>query len=179
MPNLEHVTWREPKVTPSDLAISSREIPSATHSLIFWMLAGVNIVAVRPRGAALICNVIVNLYDGGALKSVVEPGRFRVHAWTNGLIARTLPFLLCSVGLGLCGSISNTALSWWTTMDRSRTSWHGSRASYAGIWVTRFGGRRRIEADVNPARNLRRSDAPYREIPLSSHSVSLRPSTIL
>ena len=35
MPNLEHVTWREPKVTPSDLAISSREIPSATQSLIF------------------------------------------------------------------------------------------------------------------------------------------------
>jgi hypothetical protein len=27
----------------------------------------VNIVAVRPRGAALICNVIVNLYDGSAL----------------------------------------------------------------------------------------------------------------
>ena len=69
MPNLEHVTWREPKVTPSDLAISSREIPSATHFLIFWMLAGVNIVAVRPRGAALICNVIVNLYDDSALNA--------------------------------------------------------------------------------------------------------------
>jgi hypothetical protein len=24
-------------------------------------------------------------------------------------------------------------------MKRSWTSWHGSRASYAGIWVTRFG----------------------------------------
>jgi len=35
IPNREHVTWREPTVTPSDLAISSREIPSATQSLIF------------------------------------------------------------------------------------------------------------------------------------------------
>src|SRR6476660_3006702 len=45
MPNLEHVTWREPTVTRSVLAISSREIPSATQSLIFWMLAGVNFLA--------------------------------------------------------------------------------------------------------------------------------------
>ena len=64
MSNFEHVTWREPKVTPSDLAISSREIPSATHSLIFWMLAGVYFVAIRPLGAANACNVIVNPYDG-------------------------------------------------------------------------------------------------------------------
>ena len=63
-PNLEHVTWREPTVTPSDLAISSREIPSATQSLIFWMLAGVNFVAIRPLGPANACNVIVNPYDG-------------------------------------------------------------------------------------------------------------------
>ena len=63
-PNLEHVTWREPTVTPSDLAISSREIPSATQSLIFWMLAGVYFVAIRPLGPANACNVIVNPYDG-------------------------------------------------------------------------------------------------------------------
>src|SRR5882757_8063620 len=64
IPNLEHVTWREPTVTPSDLAISSSEIPSATQSLIFWMLAGVNFVAIRPLGPAITCNVIVNPYDG-------------------------------------------------------------------------------------------------------------------
>src|SRR5258705_9067381 len=54
IPNLEHVTWREPTVTPSDLAISSREIPSATQSLIFWMLAGVYFVAIRPL--VLLCH---------------------------------------------------------------------------------------------------------------------------
>src|SRR5262249_38943240 len=41
-PNLEHVTWREPRVTPSRLAISSRLIPSATNSLIFSITCGVN-----------------------------------------------------------------------------------------------------------------------------------------
>ena len=66
IPNLEHVTWREPTVTPSDLAISSREIPSATQSLIFWMLAGVNFVAIRPLGPAITCNVIVNPYYDGS-----------------------------------------------------------------------------------------------------------------
>ena len=67
IPNLEHVTWREPTVTPSDLAISSHEIPSATQSLIFWMLAGVNFVAIRPLGPAITCNVIVNPYDGSGV----------------------------------------------------------------------------------------------------------------
>src|SRR5262249_20395536 len=42
MPNLEHVTWRDPTVTPSRLAIPSRLIPSATKSLIFWRASGVN-----------------------------------------------------------------------------------------------------------------------------------------
>ena len=42
MPNLEHVTWRDPTVTPSRLAISSRLIPSATNSLIFSITCGVN-----------------------------------------------------------------------------------------------------------------------------------------
>src|SRR5215831_6220539 len=42
MPNLEHVTWRDPTVTPSRLAISSRLIPSATRSLIFSIACGVN-----------------------------------------------------------------------------------------------------------------------------------------
>jgi hypothetical protein len=48
MPNREHVTWSEPTDTSSDLAISSREIPSATQSLIFWMLSGVYFLA-RPN----------------------------------------------------------------------------------------------------------------------------------
>jgi hypothetical protein len=44
-------------------------------------------------------------YDGrGALKSVVAPARFRVHAWTNGVIASTLQFSLCSGEHRLAGS---------------------------------------------------------------------------
>src|SRR5262252_3124479 len=42
IPSLEHVTWSDPTVTPSRLAISSRLIPSATHSLIFSIACGVN-----------------------------------------------------------------------------------------------------------------------------------------
>jgi hypothetical protein len=41
MPSLEHVTWSDPTVTPSRLAISSRLIPSATNSLIFSITCGV------------------------------------------------------------------------------------------------------------------------------------------
>src|SRR6516164_10232491 len=43
MPSLEHVTWREPTVTPSRLAISSRLIPCATNSLMFSIAWGVNL----------------------------------------------------------------------------------------------------------------------------------------
>ena len=42
MPNLEHVTWSDPTVTPSELAISSRLAPCATNSLIFSIACGVN-----------------------------------------------------------------------------------------------------------------------------------------
>jgi len=42
MPSLEHVTWSDPTVTPSRLAISSRLIPSATNALIFSIACGVN-----------------------------------------------------------------------------------------------------------------------------------------
>src|SRR6516225_5373958 len=42
MPNLEQVTWSDPTVTPSRLAIPSRLIPSASKSLIFWRASGVN-----------------------------------------------------------------------------------------------------------------------------------------
>ena len=42
MPNLEHVTWSEPTVTSSELAISSRLAPCATNSLIFSIACGVN-----------------------------------------------------------------------------------------------------------------------------------------
>ena len=66
-PNLEHVTWREPTVTPSDLAIPSREIPSATQSLIFWMLAGVNFLAGLPARVVLSCNAMVDPHNGSAL----------------------------------------------------------------------------------------------------------------
>jgi hypothetical protein len=44
MPDLKHVTWSDPTVTPSRSAISSRLIPSATNSFIFWMTCGVNLM---------------------------------------------------------------------------------------------------------------------------------------
>jgi hypothetical protein len=53
MPNLEHVTWSDPTVTPIRLAISSRLIPSPTNSLIFSITCGVNLTARRPLGGGL------------------------------------------------------------------------------------------------------------------------------
>ena len=66
IPNLEHVTCREPTVTSINLAISS-QIPSATQSLIFWMFSGVNLIVRLPLGVAFFCSVIMNPYDGSAL----------------------------------------------------------------------------------------------------------------
>src|SRR5262249_1110521 len=43
IPSLEHATWRDPTITPSRLAISSRLSPSATSSLIFSITCGVNL----------------------------------------------------------------------------------------------------------------------------------------
>ena len=43
MPNLEQVTWRDPTVTPTRLAISSRLIPTATKPLIWSITCGVNL----------------------------------------------------------------------------------------------------------------------------------------
>ena len=47
--NLEHVTWSDPAVTPSRLAISSRLSPSATSSLIFSIACGVNLTRLPLR----------------------------------------------------------------------------------------------------------------------------------
>jgi hypothetical protein len=43
IPILEHVTWRDPTVTPTRLAISSRLIPTATKPLISSITCGVNL----------------------------------------------------------------------------------------------------------------------------------------
>src|SRR5262249_37843968 len=50
MPSLEHVTWREPTVTPTRLAISSRLIPAATDSLICSITCGVNLMRLPLAG---------------------------------------------------------------------------------------------------------------------------------
>jgi len=50
IPSLEHVTWRDPTVTPARLAISSRLIPAATDSLICSITCGVNLVRLPLTG---------------------------------------------------------------------------------------------------------------------------------
>jgi hypothetical protein len=50
MPSLEHVTWRDPIVTPTRLAISSRPIPAATDSLICSITCGVNLMRLPLTG---------------------------------------------------------------------------------------------------------------------------------
>jgi len=59
MPSLEHVTWREPTVTPTRLAISSRLIPSATNCLIFSIACGVNLTAGLPLAGWLAVVIVM------------------------------------------------------------------------------------------------------------------------
>src|SRR5262245_16968171 len=48
IPNLEQVTCREPTVTSSRLAISSRPTPCVTQPLIFAIFSGVNFLSCLP-----------------------------------------------------------------------------------------------------------------------------------
>src|SRR6476469_23431 len=73
MPNLEHVTWSDPTVTPSKLAISSRLTPCATNSLIFSIACGVNFVCLPLADGLAFVNVM-------ALSTVVTP-----HHWSRGI----------------------------------------------------------------------------------------------
>src|SRR4249919_935264 len=50
MPNLEHVTWSDPTVTPNNAAISSRLAPCATNSLILLIASGVNFLPLLAEG---------------------------------------------------------------------------------------------------------------------------------
>src|SRR5205823_9697009 len=58
MPNLEHVTWSEPTVTPSRLAISWRLIPCATSFLILSITSGVNLTRL-PLGGELTYAIVM------------------------------------------------------------------------------------------------------------------------
>jgi hypothetical protein len=64
MPNLEHVTWREPTVTPSRLAISWRFVPCATSFLIFSITSGVNLTRL-PLGGELTYAVVMAAHRWG------------------------------------------------------------------------------------------------------------------
>src|SRR5262249_13235838 len=50
IPSLEQVTWRDPTVTPTRLAISSRLIPTATKPLICSITCGVNLTHLPLAG---------------------------------------------------------------------------------------------------------------------------------
>jgi hypothetical protein len=58
MPSLEQVTWSDPTVTPTRLAISSRLIPAATESLICSITCGVNLTRLPLTGALTFAIVI-------------------------------------------------------------------------------------------------------------------------
>src|SRR5262249_60383101 len=99
IPSLEHVTWRDPTVTPSRLAMSSRLIPSATNSLIFSIACGVNltrlpltdemafvIVMAAPFGSRPV--VVVYIDNPFSIPVVCEllegdscPARFELYEW--------------------------------------------------------------------------------------------------
>jgi hypothetical protein len=73
MPNLEQVTWSDPTVTPSKLAISSRLTPCATNSLIFSIAWGVNFARLP-------------LAEGLAFVIVMAPSTVVAsHQWSLGI----------------------------------------------------------------------------------------------
>src|SRR5262245_46308172 len=80
IPSLEHVTWRDPTVTPSRLAISPRLIPSATNSLIFSIACGVNLTRL-PLTAEL-AHVIVMAAPFGS-RPVVVANRYTLNRSLN------------------------------------------------------------------------------------------------
>jgi hypothetical protein len=53
IPSLEHVTWSDPTVTLSALAISSRLAPWITRFRICSMRSGVNLVGLRREGVGV------------------------------------------------------------------------------------------------------------------------------
>ena len=73
IPILEHVTWRDPRVTPSRFAISSRLIPCATNSLMFSITCGVNLTRLP-------------LAEGLAFGVVMAAGLFSLHRASIGLV---------------------------------------------------------------------------------------------
>ena len=58
IPNLEHVTWSEPTVTSSKLAISTRLAPCAIKSLIFSIACGVNFTGLPLDGGLAFVSVM-------------------------------------------------------------------------------------------------------------------------
>jgi hypothetical protein len=73
MPSLEHVTWRDPTVTPTRLAISSRLIPAATNPLIFSIACGVNLTRLPLVGLGLFVIVMAApLEVAEAIRASVE-----------------------------------------------------------------------------------------------------------
>jgi hypothetical protein len=96
MPSLEHVTWREPTVTPSRLAISSRLIPCATNFLIFSITCAVNLTRL-PLAGGLACGIIMAApRSRPAISS--SPGGCHAYALfrTQGAKLRQLPVILLS-----------------------------------------------------------------------------------
>src|SRR6516165_3238440 len=81
MPSLEHVTLREPTVTPSRLAISSRLIPCPTNSLMFSIACGVNLNRL-PLAEGLAFGVVM---AAPSSRPVVVWDRCPVH-WAAALI---------------------------------------------------------------------------------------------
>src|SRR5262249_36022732 len=80
IPSLEHVTWRDPTVTPSRLAISSRLIPSATNSLIFSIACGVNLTRL-PLTAELAFVIVMAAPFGS--RPVVIANRYTLNRSLN------------------------------------------------------------------------------------------------
>src|SRR5215471_3011692 len=102
--NLEHVTWSDPTVTPSRLAISSRLSPSATSSLIFSITCGVNltrlpladelafvIVMAAPFGSRPV--VVANRYSLNRSPNHTHDHRLTLDSPSNSGVARLACFI--------------------------------------------------------------------------------------
>src|SRR5215471_6319730 len=91
--NLEHVTWSDPTVTPSRLAISSRLSPSATSSLIFSIACGINLTRL-PLADELAFVIVMAALFGRVV--VVYMLGFVSHARCDG------PHKMADFGAAIC-----------------------------------------------------------------------------
>ena len=104
MPNLEHVTWSDPAVTPSKLAISSRLTPCVTNSLIFSIACGVNFTRLPLPAEGLTFVIVMASFTVVTAHHLSHDFDFGFNHYARGIVSKRL---CAGDRAGLAGSIGS------------------------------------------------------------------------